>query len=80
MTQDSARESIRKPRTQNKFCEFSICKHCGKKIGHRPHTRSWEHLNPIPEQCDYPFPEQGNCLGLPWCDGCKQQKKRGIKN
>lgn len=78
---DSAQESTRKPRnTVNDFCEFSICKHCGKKIGHRPHTRSWEHINPNPRECDYPFPEQGSCLGLPWCDGCKQQKKRGKKN
>lgn len=72
------RESQRKPRVQNPFCQYHTCKHCGKRIGHRPHTRDWEHIHPNPIECDHPWPETGWCG--PKCDGCKQSKKGGKKN
>lgn len=55
-------ESERPSRRQNPFCEYHTCQHCNQKIGHRPYTRDWEHVQPRPKKCEKPFPNIGTCM------------------
>lgn len=58
-------ESKRPPRKQNRFCEYHTCKHCGKRIGHRPYTRDWEHV--AKAFCEKPWPRTAHC----YCKECE---------